>query len=276
MDNKKVSSEKDTEKKKRAYKKREPAVKKEEVNEESFVNPDVIPETMEEMEQRADKAAAEAREEIARNEIELLKEQVRLLQEANAAKDAENKRLLDLSARVLDNTDVAAHKEKTTNQEKTIPVKCLELNGVELSSPNRDTIITLPYDIWIDCDVEELAQIFKKISNRSLFEDGICIMEESGYKQFKLKPKIKIDIDAIVELLDKGNEQDIVNEFNRLTNNQKNVSVSHLILYSIVGRSLDGELNRLPRASVEAIEMYFGVKMRDCETLLKLFRGIKE
>lgn len=267
MENKKVSSEKDTEKKKRAYKKREPAVKT-----ENNINPDVIPETMEEMERRADEVAHEAREESAHSEIELLKEQIRLLQEANAAKEAENKRLLDLSARVLDNTGAPI-----VNKEKhTIPVKCLELNGVELSSPNRDTIIMLPYDTWVDCDTEELAQVFKKIPNRSLFEDGICIMEDDGYKQFKLKPKVKIDIDAIVDLLDKGNEQEIVNELNRLTNNQKKSSVSHLILYSIIGRSLDGKLNRLPRASVDTIEMYFGVKMRDCETLLKLFREIKE
>lgn len=209
--------------------------------------------------------------ETKQDELELLREQIRLLQESINAKDAENKRLLELSARVLDNTDGGVAKEK-----RTFPVKCLELNGVELSSPNRDTVITLPYDVWVDCDADELAQVFKKISNRTLFEDGICIMGNDGCANFKIKPKVVIDIDAIVKLLDDGDEQALITELNKLTNNQKKASVSHLILYAIVGKSLDGELNRMPRASLEALEMYFGVKLRDCETLLKLFREIKE
>ena len=245
MDNKKVSSEKgtDVQKKRGRPKKTTEAV--------------------------IENVAAETKN--TQDEIALLKEQIRLLQEANAAKDAETKRLLELSARVIDSGTM-----NNKQEEKTVPVKCLELNGVELSSPNRDTIISLPYDVWVDCNVDEVAQILKKISNRSLFEDGICIMPEEGYKQFKLKPKVVIDMDKIVALLDSGNEQDIVKELNYLTNDKKNLSVSHLVLYAIVGKSLDGELDRIPRASIETLEMYFGIKLRDCETLLKLFRVVKE
>ena len=83
-------------------------------------------------------------------------------------------------------------------------------------------------------------------------------------------------MDEIVEVLDSGDEQKIRKKFNSLTNDNKKMSVAHLLLYSIVGKSLDGELNRLPRASVETIESYFGIRLRDVETLLKIFREIKE
>lgn len=270
--NKKVSSEKGTDKKKKTVTKQ--VTEKKEVEENlTFVNPDVVPETMEDMERRADVEAARAREAIAKKELEELKEQVRMLLEANAAKEEENKRLLALSERVLDTTEPS---NKKSGSDRTIAVKCLELNGVELSSPNRDTIIALPYDTWVDCSEDELAYIFKKISNRTLFEDGICVMAKEGYDLFKIKQKIFIDIDKIVDVLNNGSEHEIVSTFNSLTNNKKKPSVSHLILYAIVGKSLDGELPRLPRTAIETMEMYFGVRFRDAETLLTMFRQIKE
>lgn len=204
-----------------------------------------------------------------KSELELLREQIRLLQEANEAAQKENKRLLELSARVLDAS-------ADTKEKKTVLAKCLEINGVQLSSPNRDVIVTLPYDEWVECDVAELMQIFKKINNRTLFEDGICIMDGDDLEQFRIKVKTHIDMDKIAELLDEGNESNIVKELNTLTSNKKKASVSHLILYTIVGKMIDGELNRIPRASVEALENYFGVRIKDAETLLKIFRKIKE
>ena len=83
-------------------------------------------------------------------------------------------------------------------------------------------------------------------------------------------------MDKISELLDEGDEGKIVKEFNRLTSDKKKASVSHLIFYGIVGKMIDGELNRIPRASVETLENYFGVRIKDAETLLKIFRKIKE
>lgn len=260
MTEKKVSSEKDIDKKTKKTKK-----VKEEVSE---INPDVVPETMEEWEMVADLEASRAREKNAQKELELLKEQIRLLQEANKKAKEENDRLLELSARVLD-------APLSPKQAETCLVKCLELNGVELSSPNRDVIITLPYDEWVECDVNELNQIFKKISNRTLFEDGICIMQDNALERFRIKVKTIIDMDKICSLLDEGDEGAIVKEFNNLSDGKRKVSVCHLILYTIVGKMLDGELNRVPRASIETLENYFGVRLKDVETLLKIFRQIK-
>lgn len=203
-----------------------------------------------------------------KSEIELLKEQIRLLQEANEAAQKENKRLLDLSARVLDTTT-------ETKSGKKVLVKCLELNGVELSSPNRDTIVTLPYNEWVECDVDEMNQIFKKISNRTLFEDGICVMEDDKLEDFRIKVKTVIDMDKIAKLLDEGIESNIIKELNKLTDGKKKESVSHLILYAIVGKMIDGDFARIPRSSIDALEMYFGVKLRDIEVLLKIFRSVK-
>lgn len=242
----KVSSEKDIDKTKKPRKTK----KKSEAVEETVV-------------------LAEEKKDSAKDEIELLKEQIRLLQEANEAAKKENARLLELSAKVLNN--VGEVKEAP----KTVMVKCLELNGVELSSPNRDTIVTLPYDTWVDCDVNELNQIFKKVSNRTLFEDGICIMEDGALEQFRIKAKNVIKIEEIVELLDEGVENKIINKLDALTGNKRKGSVSHLILYAIVGKVLDGELNRMPRSSVETLEAYFGVRLKDAETLLKIFRQIR-
>ena len=249
MEDKKVSSEKDTEnvKKTRGRPKKN---KEQEVVEEVVQTP----------------------EQSVEDEIVALKEEIRMLRELNAAKDAETKKLLELSSRVLDTSVPAAYAG-----EKTVSVKCLELNGLELSSPNRDVVIVLPYDSWVDCDVNELSAIFKKISNRTLFEDGICILEkEEDYQKFKIKRKVFIDMDEIAHILDKGDEQSIIKKFNSLTNDKKKVSVGHLLLYSIVGKSLDGDFSRLPRVSVETVENYFGVRMKDAETLLKIFRKIKE
>ena len=243
MEDIKVSSEKDTEKKKRGRPKKVVEEKVEEITEESVID-----------------------------EIALLRQEIARLRAENEAKDIETKRLLEISSRALDNSAPAA-----VPLPKTVSVKCLELNGLELSSPNRDVIVTLPYDTWVDCDDSELSAILKKINNRTLFEDGICILEkEEDYQRFKLKRKTIIDMDEIVEVLDSGDEQKIRKKFNSLTNDNKKMSVAHLLLYSIVGKSLDGELNRLPRASVETIESYFGIRLRDVETLLKIFREIKE
>ena len=249
MEENKVSSEKDTE----VVKKTRGRPKK---------NKEV--ETVEEV--------VKAPEQSVEDEIAALKEEIRMLRELNAAKEAEAKKLLELSSRVLDTSVPAAHAE-----EKTVSVKCLELNGLELSSPNRDVVIMLPYDSWVDRDVTELAAIFKKISNRTLFEDGICILEkEEDYQRFKLKRKVFIDMDEIARVLDSGDEQAIIKKFNSLTGDKKKASVGHLLLYSIVGKSLDVEFSRLPRVSVETVENYFGVRLRDAETLLKIFRKIKE
>lgn len=199
-------------------------------------------------------------------EAEELRNKIKALEEELARRDAETKRLLELSGKVLDNN---------AKEKESVMVKCLELNGVELSSINRDTIISLPYDTWVDCDVNELNQIFKKVPNRELFEDGICIMEEGALDKFRIKRKVVVDIDKIVSLLDTGDENRIVKEFNSLTSNKKKSQVGHLILYSIVGKSLDGELDRIPRASIAAVEQYFGVRMKDVEMLLKIFREVK-
>jgi hypothetical protein len=203
---------------------------------------------------------------VVLNEAEELRAKIKALEEELARRDAETKRLLELSGKVL---------ETNTKDKESVLVKCLELNGVELSSINRDTVISLPYDVWVDCDVNELNQIFKKVANRELFEDGICIMEEGALEKFRIKQKVVIDIDKIISLLDTGDENKIVKEFNTLTSNKKKSQVGHLILYSIVGKSLDGELDRIPRASISAIEQYFGIKMKDVEMLLKIFRDVK-
>lgn len=246
----KVSSEKDIDKTKKTRKTKKKV--------EEFQNEDeVLVEPVEEPKNE-------------KSELELLREQIRLLQEANEAARLENERLLKLSAKVLDS---AADVNGTS---KTVMVKCLELNGVELSSPNGDTTISLPYDTWVDCDVNELNQIFKKVSNRTLFEDGICIMEDGALEQFRIKAKVVVDMDKIAQLLDEGVESKIIKELDRLTNNKRKSSVSHLILYAIVGKMLDGELDRIPRSATESLETYFGVKLKNVETLLKIFRQIKE
>lgn len=204
-----------------------------------------------------------------KSELELLREQIRLLQEANEAAKKENQRLLDLSAKVLNTTEEA-------KEGKKVLAKCLEINGVELSSPNKDVIITLPYDEWVECDYNEMSQIFKKISNRALFEDGVCIMEDNRLEDFRIKVKTVVDMDRIAKLLDDGDEQEIIKEFNKLTADKKKSSVSHLIFYTIIGKMLDGELNRIPRSSIETLERYFGVRVKDAEMLLKIFRRVKK
>lgn len=199
-----------------------------------------------------------------------LKKQIAELSKTVKGKDEEINKMLELSKTVISSTE-----DKKVN-EKPIPVKCLELNGVQLSSPNRDTIVMLPYNTWVDCDKYDLTQIFKKLSNRSLFEDGICIMEGNALEDFKIKKRNDIQEDKILELLDSGDEQKITKEFNKLTNNKKNMGVGHLIFYMIVGASLDGKLKRVPNTSVVTVENYFEYKMKDAEILLKMFRDYKK
>lgn len=238
----KVSSEKDVvEKPKRQYKKRV----KEEAPVETIVQSSA-----------ADSVVDDLRAQIAKLRAEL------------AQKDVETKRLLELSEKALDGAD--------PKDNKTVMVKCLEINGVQLSSPNRDVIITLPYDTWVECESSELSQVFKRLSNRTLFEDGICIMEDGALEKFRIKARNHIDFDEIVDLLNNGNEVKIRAKLDELTLNKKKNSVMHLILYTIVGKSLDGEISRVPRASLETLEDYFGVKMKDVEMLLKIFRKVKE
>ena len=236
---KKVSSEKDVvEKPKRQYKKRE---KKE--------------------------SPVEIVSESVGNDVEDFKAQIAKLRAELAQKDAETKKLLELSEKALGGVE--------SKERKTVMAKCLEINGVQLSSPNRDTIITLPYDTWVECEVGELSQVFKKLSNRTLFEDGICIMDGDALEQFRIKQKTKIDFDEIVRLLDEGNEKKLRDKLDKLTANKKKLSVAHLILYTIVGKSLDGEISRVPRVSLETLEDYFGIKMKDAEMLLRIFRKAK-
>lgn len=204
---------------------------------------------------------------VAHDEIEDFKAQIAKLKAELAAKDAETKKLLELSEKALSGTESKDH--------QTVMVKCLEINGAELSSPNRDVIITLPYDTWVECEVNELAQIFKKIPNRTLFEDGICIMEDGALDRFRIKVRTVIDFDKIFDLLNNGNEAKLRAEFNKLTDNKRKDSVGHLILYTIVGKMLDGELDRIPRSALETMEDYFGVKMKDAEMLLSIFRKVK-
>lgn len=238
----KVSSEKDVvEKPKRQYKKR--------VKEEALV-------------ETVDRSSA------TDSVVDDLKAQIAKLRAELAQKDVETKRLLELSEKALDGAE--------PKDNKTVMVKCLEINGVQLSSPNRDVIITLPYDTWVECESSELSQVFKRLSNRTLFEDGICIMEDGALEKFRIKARNHIDFDEIVDLLNNGNEVKIRAKLDELTLNKKKNSVMHLILYTIVGKSLDGEISRVPRASLETLEDYFGVKIKDAEMLLKIFRKVKE
>ena len=102
MEENKVSSEKDTE----VVKKTRGRPKK---NKEAEVVEEVV----------------KTPEQSVEDEIAALKEEIRMLRELNAAKEAEAKKLLELSSRVLDTSVPAAHAE-----EKTVSVKCLELNTV--------------------------------------------------------------------------------------------------------------------------------------------------
>lgn len=206
-----------------------------------------------------EKKADLKKKEKVEKENELL-EIVKQLQEENKKKDEKMNELLQAIA--LNNTKPTYNTTMNKTSDDIIySVTTHTINKVYLISPDKNTTVTIEPYVTTEISQRDLREVFKRRSNRELFEKGLCIFEDAeNEKVFRLNVYNDFRDEIVIDAIKNMNSNDLVGQLNKWTKhkNPDCNDITHTLFYKIVKFEDEGLLGNLSRQTYSAIESYFG------------------
>lgn len=164
---------------------------------------------------------------------------------------------------------------KNDDLSETIMVGCNAVYGITLTSQKGDVVLQFEYGEEVECDRADLKEVFKKTSNKKVFEQGLCYFDDSNeYKEFRIKRTFIYNEDEIMELINSGDANQIYSWLDDKTKIKTNIDVMHMILYKLADLELDKKLERIPYASRATIEKFFGVELVQAAQSLQILKNL--
>lgn len=158
---------------------------------------------------------------------------------------------------------------------ETIMVGCNAVYGVTLTSQKGDVVLQFEYGEEVECDRADLKEVFKKASNKKVFEQGLCYFDDDNeYKEFRIKRTFIYDEDEIMDLINGGDANQIYSWLDGKTKTKTNIDIMHMILYKLADLELDKRLERIPYASRATIEKFFGVELVQAANSLQILKNL--
>lgn len=182
------------------------------------------------------------------DEIEKLKNEIELLKKMLIEKVSDTKSINNVTEVSDDNYEVLIGSNM--------------LNDMELQSLNGDAKVTLKYKKEIPISASELKLILRKDSVRELLRnDIIYFINKEDYDKFKIKKNKDLSSENLIKILSQNSFNNMVSDFNNLTNDKKSSNILHSILYRICDMMLENKLN-LSFQIIGSLEEYFGFSFK--------------
>ena len=148
----------------------------------------------------------------------------------------------------------------TTVSEQEVEIGTYMIQGIGLTSTDGTISISIPYNFSQSLSLAEVKNLLRKQGIRELFEDGVCYFTKpEDYKVVGVTKKIDLSDENLVRLASARNTQASIREFNIMTSNFKNSTVTNCIIYRICNLIANGKLSEMDYRSRKDLEDYFGI-----------------
>lgn len=223
----------------------------------------------EKIEEKVEKISTEVEATTEKNsEVE---KEMQKLREENAEK---TKALDDLTRQfasmqeLLNKMILNQDKKSKKTDEGDVLVGCRFVNGGSFATNNNRMLCKFDCDEEKYVSVEDLKTYLKESGRnyRNLFEiDGFYFVNPEDYEKFKIRKRVDLSHDAILEILSARTQNDLINRVNDLTNNLNDRNVLHLLEFEICKMIDDPKVN-LSNWTYEnrvALENYIGISFEE-------------
>ena len=218
--------------------------------------------TLKNANKKAEEANKKAREEEAKK-IAGLEQQVSLL-----AQIVENMNQI--------NTEVEQNQEEEDDfLENTFAIYTRALTSSTIRSAQGDVVKVIERGEACLVDEEEFKKLMKNGKTRQRVEEDIVYFkDESLYKKTKIKKKIDMSDDFLINFLKNKEVVEVENLFNEYTRFKKNNPVFHCLFYRIVELDMQGHLNNMDYDIRKFIEKYFSFRIDDAKMLTRRVESV--
>lgn len=160
----------------------------------------------------------------------------------------------------------------TIANNKVYLVQSHMLNGVTISNINKDIVIFIPSEVVMEITYDDMFQIMKNSSSKSLFMAG-CVefVDDESYKDFNISNYQKIEYEDIEELFENGTRTEILEKLGVWTKNRTSNDLTHMVFNMIVSLSADFKLD-LVSSKTGIVKDFFDYNLEDGVNNLRLFR----
>ena len=143
-------------------------------------------------------------------ELELMKKQLAEVNEMLKQQSALVEMFKQQAQQANQLQQVAIETKADDDLGETIMVGCNAVYGVTLTSQKGDVVLQFEYGEEVECDRADLKEVFKKASNKKVFEQGLCYFDDDNeYKEFRIKRTFIYDEDEIMNLINGGDANQI-------------------------------------------------------------------
>ena len=144
-----------------------------------------------------------------------------------------------------------------------LPDEALQIpNGVIELKPEEMSPVT----------AEDIRQIIKRAQYKKLLENGILYFENPDtYSKFRIRRRKELDDKVIIDLV--NDKENFKSELVRLTDNKKNLQVTHYLQYRIAHLFKNNQVQLFDMKMLEIYAEFFG---KDLEGTMKMLRFVEE
>ena len=152
-----------------------------------------------------------------------------------------------------------------------------EINGTPIHSPNNDVKLVIKYgsNNAIKMGEHDIKSALQSNYVREYLEKGILyFVDEEDYKYYDVRHDFDLKDEDVVSIVYKSQNQ-MISDFNRLTDNKRDDPVVHCLFYRIAELIKDNKLGQLKYENRLAIEKYFNFSLDQAQMILDVMSKIQ-
>jgi hypothetical protein len=166
-------------------------------------------------------------------------------------------------ASIMENNAKPKEQKITTDEEPTVTVTCYLLGKNHISLDKESTVLFECCGSEEELTYAEVKDMIKFGKNKSLFSDGLLVLnEQEAYDKFKIKPRKKMTDEYIASVFGLS-VSDFLMEVDTITNNKTSNPATHSFVYRSAYLYKKGLIRGLTKDISDTFKDYFGKNISD-------------